>query len=353
MTTEHGAESKNWVTDLQNALNRYFSIDELEALCLSLDLDYEGLPGESKQRKIVELIQHMVRTGRVDQLIQKCSRHRPNVDWEEMLAAAKENPLRLETVFKTPDAAKSRPQPQSASNISRLLGNKWVLAGSGIIVLFVILIALLVRSFGSLTADLGVKQERVDMLLAEAQVTGQRGFEADAAGWEVASSQAIFGEDFNLTVRSQNNLVRNRSFGPGDAIIIDFELSQPTDAPQVEFVLQSGEDRETAAGLIVAGVGKRVATTAEFNGETASPTRFDQNLVLDPDYLYSVMLAVAEDGAILITVWDDFDPNLHSTFIYNPGPELADSNWRINIATPPNGEVILDEWWDLTFATVR
>lgn len=58
MTTEHGAESKNWVTDLQNALNRYFSIDELEALCLSLDLDYEGLPGESKQRKIVELIQH-------------------------------------------------------------------------------------------------------------------------------------------------------------------------------------------------------------------------------------------------------------------------------------------------------
>lgn len=364
MTTENDAESGDWVTDLQNALNRYFSNDELEALCLSLGLDYEGLPGESKQRKVVELIQYMVRTERVDQLIQTCGKVRDNINWDKMLVAAQENPLRLDIVATPPDAAgmpiaapspSTAPrQPQLASDGKELLRNKWMLAGIGGVVLIFIIIAFIVNSLGSVSADLGVKQERVDTLLTEVQVAGQRGFEADAAGWQVASPQALSGEEFNLTVSAGNSLVRSRSFGPGDAIIIDFELLQLTDgAPQVEFVLQSGEDRETAAGLIVAAVGDRVAATAAFNGETVTPTRFDRNLVLDPDYLYSAMLAIAEDGAILITVWDDFEPNLHSTFIYNPGPEWANSDWRVNITTPPNSEVVLDEWWDLTFDTIR
>ena len=368
MTSAHDSESRDWVTDLQKALNRYFSKDELESLCLSLDLDYEGLPGESKQRKVVELIQYMVRRERVDELIQTCGKLRENVNWEEMLAAAKEKPLRLETVSTPPDTAEpptaapisatpspsaALPQPQPVAG-DGLLRNKWVLAGIGAVVLICIVIAFIASSIGSISADLGVKQERVDMLLAEVQVTGQRGFEANAPGWQVASPQAAFGEEFNLTVRPQNSLVRRRSFGPGDAIIIDFEISHLGDGtPQVEFVLQSGEERETAAGLIVAEVGERVVATAEFNGETVSPTSFDQNLVLDPSYLYSAMLAVAEDGAILITVWDDFEPNLHSTFIYNPDPDLANSDWRVNITTPPNGQVVLDEWWDLTFDTIR
>lgn len=369
MTTENDVESGDWVTDLQNALNRYFSNDELEALCLSLGLDYEGLPGESKKRKVVELIQYMVRTERVDQLIQTCGKVRDNVNWEGMLAAAKANPLRLESAFtpsvaaETPAGAplsavprpSAAPRPlQSVSGGSGLLRNKWVLAGIGGVVLIFIVIAFIASSLGSVSADLGVKQERVDMLLTEVQITGQRGFEADAAGWQVASPQALSGEDFNLTVRPENSLIRSRSFGPGDAIIIDFELPQLTGGThQVEFVLQSGEDRETAAGLIVAEVGDRVAATAVFNGETVTPTSFDRNLALDPDYLYSAMLAVAEDGKILVTVWDDFEPNLHSTFVYNPGPEWANSDWRVSITTPPNGEAVLDEWWDLTFNATR
>lgn len=352
MTTEHSAESKDWVIELQNALNRYFSKDDLESLCLSLDLDYEGLPGDSKQRKIVELIQYMVRAGRMDQLIENCGKQRPNVDWQEMLTAAKENPLRLETEFKSVNAVRSQPQP--ASNPGGLLRNKWVLGGIGGAVLLVILIVFLVNSFGSITADLGVKQERVDALLAGVAVTGQRSFEENAAGWQVASPQAIFAQDFGLTMRPQNSLIRNRSFGPGDAIILDFELPQLAGgAPQVEFVLQTGEDRETAVGLVVVEVSEQVRATAVFDGESVAPTNFDQSLAMETDYLFSAMLAVDPDGTILVTVWDDFDPNLHSTYVYNPGAEWANVDWRVNITTPTNGEVVLDEWWDLSFDDVR
>lgn len=58
-----------------------FNLDELRALCFDMGIDYEDIPGESKMRKIIELISYFGRQNSIVQLIQYLSLARPNVIW--------------------------------------------------------------------------------------------------------------------------------------------------------------------------------------------------------------------------------------------------------------------------------
>jgi hypothetical protein len=54
-------------------------------LCFDLDVDYENLPGVSKVDKTREIVAYFERRTRLPELINKCNRLRPNIDWSEEL----------------------------------------------------------------------------------------------------------------------------------------------------------------------------------------------------------------------------------------------------------------------------
>ena len=53
---------------LRQEITRRFGLDELRALCLDLDVDYDSLPGDGKTGKVVGLVDHMRRQCRIPEL---------------------------------------------------------------------------------------------------------------------------------------------------------------------------------------------------------------------------------------------------------------------------------------------
>lgn len=88
-----GPSRSTWHIELRKILESYFDETELETLCFDLRVDYESLAGDSKTHKVVDLVRTFARTGRVDELIDYCSRMRPNVPWGQLRQAAATNPL--------------------------------------------------------------------------------------------------------------------------------------------------------------------------------------------------------------------------------------------------------------------
>lgn len=64
-------------------LSMHFDMSELVSLCFDLNVKWEDLAGETITRKVIELIRHMERRGRKHELIEKCQKLRPRVNWTE------------------------------------------------------------------------------------------------------------------------------------------------------------------------------------------------------------------------------------------------------------------------------
>ena len=62
-------------------LNDYFNMEDIEALCFALGVDFEGLGGDSKGDKIRELLFLMFREHRTIELLRHLKRERPDLEW--------------------------------------------------------------------------------------------------------------------------------------------------------------------------------------------------------------------------------------------------------------------------------
>lgn len=69
--------------DLRLLMDERFSLDELRMLCIYLDIDYDNLPGSTKNTKLREMIYEFDRTRRLADLIGYCRKERPNIVWPE------------------------------------------------------------------------------------------------------------------------------------------------------------------------------------------------------------------------------------------------------------------------------
>ncbi len=64
---------------LRQLLTDYFSIEDLQDLCLSLGVDFENLPAQGKGNQARELVIHLHHRGRIDELIALCQQLRPHL----------------------------------------------------------------------------------------------------------------------------------------------------------------------------------------------------------------------------------------------------------------------------------
>jgi hypothetical protein len=65
-------------------IDTHFNNEELRTLCFDLEVDYESLGGEGKMGKIRELIAHMKRFHRIEELLKYLRTERPNVSWPDI-----------------------------------------------------------------------------------------------------------------------------------------------------------------------------------------------------------------------------------------------------------------------------
>ncbi len=66
---------------LRQGIVNTFSAEELITLCSDLGVDYDNLPGQSKEARARELIAYLSRRQRLAPLVAYCKLHRPDHDW--------------------------------------------------------------------------------------------------------------------------------------------------------------------------------------------------------------------------------------------------------------------------------
>lgn len=81
-----------WPARLRDMIATYFSLEELQALCFDLGVDYEELGEGGKSRKIMGLIRRVGEQERLVALIDRCAELRPQVDWEALRQTAAAEP---------------------------------------------------------------------------------------------------------------------------------------------------------------------------------------------------------------------------------------------------------------------
>ncbi len=79
--------------ELAQFLIRYFNLDELRGLALSLNVQLENLSGNNLPAKVEELIGYMYRRGRLPELIAAAATERPNVNWPVISGEVAEIPF--------------------------------------------------------------------------------------------------------------------------------------------------------------------------------------------------------------------------------------------------------------------
>jgi hypothetical protein len=79
IAVENPASAPEWPARLRDTIATYFSLEELEAICLKLSVDYEELGEGGKSHKIMGLIRLMAADGRMVPFINHCRQLRPQV----------------------------------------------------------------------------------------------------------------------------------------------------------------------------------------------------------------------------------------------------------------------------------
>ncbi len=78
MTTEISPRAR-----LRDTIDTYFNLEDLRDLCQDLNLDYDNLRGETKQRQAGDLVDSMTRAGRAEELVRHIRARRPKLTPEE------------------------------------------------------------------------------------------------------------------------------------------------------------------------------------------------------------------------------------------------------------------------------
>lgn len=70
-----------YLVKLTDILNTRFDLSELNSLAFYLSLDLDDLPGEGKRRKAEELVKHLNRHQRIEELVAIGKQRRPDINW--------------------------------------------------------------------------------------------------------------------------------------------------------------------------------------------------------------------------------------------------------------------------------
>lgn len=70
------------VNQLNERMQSSFDLNDIKALCFSLGIKKDSIAGDTIEVKIIELIEHMQRHGRLSELVAVCQKMRPRLNWK-------------------------------------------------------------------------------------------------------------------------------------------------------------------------------------------------------------------------------------------------------------------------------
>jgi hypothetical protein len=80
---DQNLEQTKYLRNLRRKIANHFDLGELKVLCFDARVDYDELAGETLLEKVLNLINHLSRRGRLEDLIELLKEERPHVDWDE------------------------------------------------------------------------------------------------------------------------------------------------------------------------------------------------------------------------------------------------------------------------------
>lgn len=101
---------------LRQQIVQLFTENELKTLCFDLRIDYEILEGSQKEAKVVSLIAHVEKHGRISDLLDWLTDERPNTDWRQVLVNSEPGKVNSEPPVRSNDF--SRQTATAADTVS-------------------------------------------------------------------------------------------------------------------------------------------------------------------------------------------------------------------------------------------
>lgn len=113
--------------ELQQALIQQFNLSELKTLCLDMKLNFETIPGENLNSKAEELVRYLDRRSQIKELLDACTKARPNHSWEkyydvlnQSFEKYSESILRRKSIYISHDPVDRKIAELLAETISRI-----------------------------------------------------------------------------------------------------------------------------------------------------------------------------------------------------------------------------------------
>jgi hypothetical protein len=357
MQTEPDTPPSNWAAELRDLVNRVFDTNDLHELSFDLGIDYDGIAGDSRSRKVVELLQILSRQRRLPEFIERCQALRPMEKWQPLLDASRSEALAFYLGDDLPaKTAVSAPAPSAPTNAAALLKNKGIWVGTAVALLVLIAFLWWNSPGGTLPPDFGdpVLFTKIESLVTAPRPERELILDENYTGWNLTSQRAAVFDDGNFILGPQSDLLRDTSFGPGQGILLDFELSEVnSQVPVVTFSLQNNPDRSQATRTVSLLALRQPDSVAIADGEQSAPAQFSRNLSLAADELYTVMLALDANGRFVITIFNVHGVEADAMFIHRQPPEWAQDSWRLNIQTGDTGSLMLLGGWEFTFDDIK
>jgi hypothetical protein len=355
MHTDSNPTSPNWAAVLRDLVNRAFDTSEMHELAFDFKLDFDDIPGRGKSDKIVELLQILARRKQIPEFIERCQALRPRENWQPLLAAAQSEPLSFhiepEPVRATAVSTPS-PPPTLASS---LLQNKTVLIGLAALALIVVVALVALNRRGSVSnfnGDEGLLT-KIESMVSNTQPQTQFRLIEGMPGWQGNGFQV--GEFEDVQLASQSILLRDRTFQPGQGILLDFTLTAVDETnPPVTFILQNAQNREDATRVITLEAVIQPHSGAIENGEATDADQFARNTTLEPNVDYTMVMGFDEDGRFLASIFGfSVGTEEDARFIHQQPADWASDTWWFAIDTGTQGTVTLLGGWEFNFDAVR
>lgn len=351
MGVESSTAPKSWAAELRDLVNRSFDTNEMHELAFDFNLDFDDIAGRSKSAKIVELLQMLARQQRVPEFIERCQELRPRENWAPLLQASRTEPLTLAVEYDEPGTAVS---PESSPS---LLQNRNLLIGLGALLLVALVVVIVLLNGKTDFAGDKPLVAKIESMTSNPKSERQLFFDEGTPGWLLTSNSAVFlpDDEGGVQLGADSMMVRDRTFAPGQAILVDFFLDEVNSTdPVVTFTLQNAPNRADATRVISLWVLTQPDSVAIEDGTEMAASQFARNATLEADNSYTVIMGLDANGRFLATLFGFMGSSTAEDAIFKYDlPNWTQDTWWFSIDTGDQGRVTLLSGWDLTFDTVK
>lgn len=155
-----------------------------------------------------------------------------------------------------------------------------------------------------------------------------------------------------LKIIGNNNydgVFRNRDFGEGEGIIIDFNYSQDA---KFELLMDRGDYNSDAYKRFGIFIESNVVSVNERGGGNTNGSGFSGNLILEPDKTYSLFIAILPDAEFMQVIWDPSDPSKSLSYREAMNQAWSGINWTFYIQAG-SGTIHFDNFREITFSGAK